>query len=118
MDNSTIHHSKEIRLGIHLDEQNIPIALDWDATDSPIKGAKPCKAFMLRTWDSQNQQTTHIDLWAKDLSVEEMNHFMFQTIATLSDTYGRATGNKDGADELRKFAFDFAQKNGDRKSVV
>lgn len=90
----------------------MPISLDWDASDSPIKGAKPCKAFMLRTWDAQNQQTTHIDIWEQDFNVDEMNHFMFQTIATLSDTYQRATSNNDLANEMREFAYKFAQKNG------
>lgn len=108
---TTISQSKEINLGIHLDAEHIPVALSWDATDSPIKGAKDCKAFVLRTWDSQNLQTTHIDLWTNEMSIEEMNHFLFQTLATLSDTYQRATGNKQSADELREFAFDFARKN-------
>lgn len=102
----------DIRLHVGLDAQNVPISLQWEASDSPHKGKKDCKAFMLSIWDTQMAQTLCIDLWTKDMKTEEMAHFVFQTLATMGDTLERATQNTALANEIRQFARHFAQKSG------
>jgi len=65
---------------------------------------------MLSLYDGMQQNAMRIDLWTSDMSVEEMNHFVFQTMATMADTFERATGNKELADELRDFVHHFGHK--------
>jgi hypothetical protein len=41
------------------------------------------------------------------MQVDEMNLFMFQTLATMADTFENATQNKEVADAMRDFAHNF-----------
>ena len=100
----------EIRVLVSLDEENAPLRIQWDATHSDIEGMKPCSAAMISIWDSERKNTLSIDLWTKDLTVEEINIHYFQTIMKMADTYQRATNNKDVAEMIRKFGSEFADK--------
>ena len=53
-----------------------------------------------------------MDLWTKDMSVEEMRSFVVQTMMTLADTYERATSDKDHATAVRGFTQEFAKRIG------
>ncbi|MFN2429146.1 MAG: gliding motility protein GldC [Cryomorphaceae bacterium] len=99
-----------IHLDIGLDENNVPIEMKWDASDGGGSGL--CKALMLSMWDEKEENTMRIDLWNKEMSVYDMQRFVHQSILTMGDTYERATGQKEGAAELRAFAKKFAEKAG------
>ena len=100
----------EITLKIHLDGKNIPEKIEWSSMDSPESDLKECLAFLLSIWDRQESNALRIDLWTKEMRVDEMNKMMFQTLASLSDTYLKATNNKTGAEDIRAFAFAFGKK--------
>jgi len=100
----------EIRFLVSLDEENVPLKIQWDATHSDIEGMKPCNATMISIWDSEKKNTLSIDLWTKDLTVEEINIHYFQTIMKMADTYQRATNNKGVAEMIRTFGSEFADK--------
>jgi gliding motility-associated protein GldC len=51
-----------------------------------------------------------IDLWTKEMTVEEMKQFFHQTLLTMADTFERATGNKELSDEMRDFVHHFGHK--------
>jgi len=74
------------------------------------------KAMMLSVWDSQAQETLRIDLWTKEMMLDEMKHFFYQSIITMSDTYERATNDKEVAQEMREFGKKIGEKMlGDKK---
>ena len=99
----------EITFEISLDEQNIPVGLHWEAEDSAFNQKKACKALLIALWDGQTKNTLRIDLWTKEMEVNEMNHFFFQTLVTMAETYQRATGNADGSKKMAEFAQEFAK---------
>ena len=100
----------DIRLHVGLDAQNVPISLQWEASDSPHKGKKDCKAFMLSIWDVNESAALRIDLWTKKMMVDDMNDFFFQTFMTMADTYERATTHKHIAEDIRVFSKSFKKK--------
>ena len=51
-----------------------------------------------------------IDLWTKDMSVEEMKQFFHQTLLTLSDSFEKATGERNICEDLRDYCHHFADK--------
>ena len=55
-----------------------------------------------------------IDLWTKEMMVEEMQLFFYETLASMADTYERATHDKELSGDMRKFARTF----GERTKVV
>jgi gliding motility-associated protein GldC len=102
--------TSQIRIDVHLDDENLPINIEWDADDADFDGKESAKGMMLSIFDGLQQNAMRIDLWTQDMNVEEMNLFMFQTLATMADTFEKATGNKELSDEMRDFVHHFGHK--------
>lgn len=99
----------EITIGVTLDENQIPESLSWTARDGGIENEK-AKAILLSVWDSKAQETLRIDLWTKDMPVDEMKKFFHQTLVAMSDTFQRATGDEKMADTMKDFCDYFGEK--------
>lgn len=99
--------TSEIRLTVHLDENRVPERIDWEAEDGGVKSSS--KAILLSVWDEQEANTLRIDLWTKEMSVEEMKAFFHQNILTMADTFERATGEGKMAAQMRDFGGYFAE---------
>lgn len=110
MENNEVIKQSAIHFDIGLDKENLPVKIQWNADDADAEGLQDAKAIILSLWDGIQQNALRIDLWTKDMNVEEMNLFMFQTLATLGDTYERATNNTAIAEEIREFAHHFGHK--------
>lgn len=96
----------QIEFNIALDENNLPSQIQWNASDAGEKGMS--KAIMLAMWDEKEQNTMRIDLWTKDMLVDDMKKFMHQTLVTMADTMQRATGEEQICQDMRDFATYFA----------
>lgn len=103
--------TSEIAFQIHLDENNIPDKMEWRATDAQNNQWQENQAVMLAIWDSEEQNALRIDLWTKEMKVDEMNYFFFQTLMTMADTYQTATQNEELARKMKGFAEYFAEKS-------
>lgn len=99
-----------IEIEVGLDENQVPVKMDWKASDGGGEGE--CKAFMLSLWDGADENAMRIDLWDKEMSVYDMQRFFHQTILTMADTYDRATGQKEISSEMRDYAKSFGEKAG------
>lgn len=99
-----------IIIDVSTDENRIPDSIRWKATDTTIDEAQKAKAMMLAFWDGAEKTALRIDLWTKEMMVDEMADFFYQTMMTMADTYGRATNHTDMVDEMKKFAKEFYQK--------
>lgn len=93
-----------IQITIQMDERNIPEQIQWLSEDQTIPSAQDAKAMMLALWDKQSRNGMSVDLWTKEMTIEEMNLFVFQTLMTMSDTFERATRNSQEAASLRTYA--------------
>ena len=100
----------EIRIAVGLDENNVPEEIRWHASDNDME--KECKAILLSVWDGDSRDTLRIDLWNKDMQVDEMKLFMHQTLHTLADTFERSTGEQPMAMAMRDFCDYLAEKMG------
>lgn len=99
-----------IEINTGLDENRVPVEMAWTASDGGGQGE--CKALMLALWDEMDANTMRIDLWTKTMSIYDMQRFFHQSLLTMGDTYERATGQRELAEEIRSFAKTFAQKAG------
>ncbi len=99
---------ESINFTITLDENNIPEKINWQASQNN-HGAE-VKAMILSVWDAREQNAMRIDLWNKEMGVDEMKQFVHQTILTLADSFERATGEKPMAATMRDFCEYFAEK--------
>jgi gliding motility-associated protein GldC len=100
----------EILIKVGLDENKLPSEINWSAPDNTPENRRKAKAFMLSLWDGADKTAMRIDLWNKEMMVDEMVDFFYQTLMTMADTYKRATRHEDLAGELKTFAKDFYKK--------
>lgn len=99
----------DIRLSVHR-ENDLVEAIHWEADDAPEPGTQAAKAMILALWDPAARNSLRIDLWTKDMTVEDMNDFFFQTLLSMADTYRNATNNQDLMADIKIFAREFAEK--------
>ncbi|MDV7140639.1 gliding motility protein GldC [Maribacter sp. TH_r10] len=102
-------HTSEISLKVGLDENRVPERLTWSAEDGGIDNEE-AKAMMLSVWDSKNQESLKIDLWTKDMPVDEMKVFFHQTLVSMSDTFMKATQDEKMTATMKDFCAYFAEK--------
>jgi gliding motility-associated protein GldC len=100
----------EIKFTVTLDETKQPVSIEWQADDSGIEGVKSCKSIMISLWDDVDQSTLRIDLWTKEMMVNDMKRFFYESLSSMADTYLRATNDEDTATELKEFSEKFAKK--------
>lgn len=104
-----IKHTSEVNFTIHLDENKIPEKLDWSAEDGGVE-KEETKAVFISVWDSKKKETLKMDLWTKDMPLDEMKQFFHQTLLSMSDTFSRATSDDKMTAAMRDFATYFAEK--------
>ena len=101
--------TSEIKLSIELDENRVPEKLSFTAPDGGVENQES-KAVMLSVWDSDKQESLRIDLWTKDMPVDQMKVFFHQTLVSMSDSYMRATQDEKMALTMKDFSDYFAEK--------
>ena len=101
--------TSDIKLLVELDENRVPEKLTWTAQDGGVQ-LEEAKAMLLSIWDGKAQETLRIDLWTKDMPVDEMKLFFHQTLTAMADTFQRATQDEKMADTMRDFCDYFAEK--------
>lgn len=102
----------EINFKISLDENQVPEKIVWKAEGSEKDEETSSKGIMLALWDQEENNTLRIDLWTKEMMVDEMKKFTCQNIITLADAFERSTGEQDVAKEIREFGKGIAKKMG------
>jgi len=100
-----------ITLDVHLDEHKVPDQIYWNAASATSEDDKQkAKAFILSLWDGAEKTALRIDIWTKDMMVDEMADFFYQTMVTMADSYKRATHDDEAVNEIKEFAKNFYQK--------
>ena len=104
-----------ISIDVHLNEDKVPESITWNASDSTIANAQKAKAMMLAFWDGAEKTALRIDLWTKEMMVDEMTDFFYQTLMTMADTYSRATQHQDIVESMKKFAHEFYHRSREKQ---
>lgn len=77
-------NESEINFRVQLDAQRIPEKIFWDATENPNEGINETKAISVGVWDQYHKGLLGINLWTKDMPVDEMNHFVVDLIGNIT----------------------------------
>jgi gliding motility-associated protein GldC len=99
-----------IKIDVTLDQSRMPAEISWSATDSTADSARKAKAMMISFWDGADKTALRMDLWTKEMMVDEMTDFFYQTIMSMADTYDKATRQTELVKDMKKFAQDFYKK--------
>jgi gliding motility-associated protein GldC len=101
--------TSDIRIKVQLDVNKIPETIQWDSSDNQVENKK-ANAIMLSVWDPQEESTLRMDLWTKEMTVDDMKKFIHQSILLMADTLKRATGEEAMSETMRDFGDYFAEK--------
>ena len=110
MSAGTIAHESEISVNVSLDAEKRPVGIRWSADNAGMETARDARSMLLAFWDKEEKSTMRIDLWTNEMTVEEMQFFFYEALASMADTYERATNDAENGADLRKFARDFGKK--------
>ncbi|GAB3358097.1 gliding motility protein GldC [Arachidicoccus ginsenosidivorans] len=98
-----------IQIDVELDKDRVPENIYWSTTDRE-KQQQKARAMLLAFWDAADKSALRIDLWTKDMMVDEMADFFYQTLMTMGDTLARSVNQQELVDDMKGFAKDFYQK--------
>ena len=110
---SQIKKKERLSIDVSMDDNLIPESIEWKSSQEN-KPSQTASAALIYFWDAKKNETFNLDLWTKEMSVEEMNKMMFQTLMTLANTYERATSEDQMANAMR----DFGQFFGERTEIL
>ena len=99
----------KIEIEVELDENKIPEKIFWSATDAGIENSAT-KAAFLSVWDSTKKESLRVDLWTKDMPLDEMKIFFHQILTSMSATYKRATQDEKMSQTMLDICDFFAEK--------
>ena len=99
-----------IKIDVLLDPNKVPEQINWIASDSTAEMIQKAKAMCIAFWDGADKSAMRIDLWTKDMMVDEMADFYFQMLMSMADTFKRATQQEEMSDDMKKFAKGFIEK--------
>jgi len=100
----------QITIDIELDDNQVPEKMTWNAEDGGIE-KEDTKATMISVWDDKRKEALRIDLWTKEMPVDQMKMFLHQILISMASTYERATGEEDVAQWMDQMAEEFAVKS-------
>ncbi len=102
----------EITIKVKLDDNNIPEQILWSAPDGEMKN-QSSKAILLSFWDSKKKETLKMDLWTKEMPVDEMKSFVLQTFLSMKQSISKATGEENLVNLIEDFCAEFEKRISD-----
>jgi gliding motility-associated protein GldC len=98
-----------LKFEVELDENHLPVNMKMDASD--VVGSEDnIKALMISAWAAKTKETLRIDLWTKDMPVNEMFIMYHQTMMGMANTLEKATGHDKLAGALKDYCDFFAEQ--------
>ena len=98
-----------LKFEFELDENHLPVNMKMDTSDG--SGSEDdIKALMISAWAARNKETLRIDLWTKDMPVNEMFIMYHQTMMGMANTLEKATGHDKLAGALKDYCEFFAEQ--------
>ena len=98
--NFAVMKKSTISFTVELDAQNVPERILWDATDKPDPGLSNTKSISVALWDHTQQNTLRIDLWTKDMPVDDMKRFHVECLGGIAQSILSSTGDELMANEI------------------
>ena len=98
-----------ISIEVQLDDNKIPKKIVWSAPDGGVN-EEEAQALLMSLWDGKNQETLRMDLWIKEMPIDQMKMFFHQSLVTMGETYLRATQDEKMAATMKEFSEYFAEK--------
>jgi len=98
-----------LKFEVELDENHLPTNIKMAATGGGADEDN-IKSLMISAWAAKTKETLRIDLWTKDMPVNEMFIMYHQTMMGMAVSLEKATGHDKLAGALRDYCEFFAEQ--------
>lgn len=102
-------NKSKIEIEIETDDEMVAERILWNATNKP-GDLDETKAISVAVWDHKEQDTLRIDVWTKDMPLEEMRGFYINALAGMAESVRDATGDSEMADAMLALCERFADR--------
>ena len=99
----------KLTFDLELDENNVPKNIVMNSTDKQAVNIN-LKSLMIAGWDAKTKETLRVDLWTKDMMVNEMFIMYHQTLMSMANTLEKSTGHDKLAGALKDYCEFFAEQ--------
>ena len=93
---------KTLKFEVEVDENYLPLNIEMQESDS-VTNEKNIKALMISAWSSKTKETLRVDLWTKDMPVNDMFIMYHQTMMAMAVSLQKSTGHEKLAAALRDY---------------
>ena len=98
-----------LKFDLELDENNLPKKIIMNSSDNQAEDVL-LKSVMIAGWDDETKETLRVDLWTKDMMVNEMFIMYHQTLVSMANTLEKSTGHDKLAGALKDYCEFFAKE--------
>ena len=102
-------NKSRLTFDLELDDNNVPKKIIMNSSDNQAKDVL-LKSVIIAAWDEKTKETLRVDLWTKDMMVNEMFIMYHQTLMSMANTLSKSTGQEKLAGALRDYCDFFAQE--------
>jgi len=92
----------KILFEIELDKDSIPEKITWEADQKETPGSSETKAISIALWDQIQNNTLRMDLWSKDMPVEDMKKFYVDCLGGMAQSILNSTGDEFMSKEINQ----------------
>ena len=98
-----------LQFDVELDVNQVPERIIMNSSDKQVDNAD-LKSLMISAWDSVNKETLTVDLWTKEMMINDMFIMYHQTLLSMASTLEKSTGHHKLAEALRDYCDFFAEQ--------
>jgi len=98
-----------LKFDLELDENNVPKKIIMNSSDNQDDNIL-LTSVIIAAWDEKTKETLRVDLWTKDMMVNEMFIMYHQTLMSMANTLSKSTSQDKLAGALRDYCAFFAQE--------
>ena len=100
---------QNLKFEIELDENHLPLNIIMNSAENNVNEDR-IKALMISAWSAYSKETLRIDLWTKDMPVNDMYIMFHQTMLGMAVSLEKSTGHNKLAGALRDYCHFFAEQ--------
>ncbi|MEL7147861.1 MAG: gliding motility protein GldC [Bacteroidota bacterium] len=92
----------KILFEIELDKDSVPERITWEADQKETPGASETRAISIALWDQDQNNTLRIDLWDKQMPVDDMKRFYVDCLGGMAQSILNSTGDDYMSSEINE----------------
>lgn len=98
-----------LKFEVKLDENNLPENINMISNNENDENIN-LKALMVAAWDAKKKETLRVDIWTKDMPVNDMFILYHQNMMSMATSLEKSTGQNKLAEALRDYCGYFAKE--------